>query len=612
MNLPKIFNFANTKKVSVVDNTNDLIKIKQNFSLYDIIPMSYCIVKKGTIINSNDIFKSVFTQNVNIEIKSLFNKIDLSESRQLLRYKNTSYNVNIKSIKIDESLTYDNIFILFFNECVYKDKINNIVEQQMCVCYIILDNYEEAFENIEDVKIPVALAIIERRLNAFAQSLYGILRKYEKDRYMLIFAKEHLEYLKENNFSIQAQLKEIDMGLKTPITISMGIGQSADNISILSDYAMSALELALGRGGDQVVIKSSEAEYEYFGESRQEANQNSRVKARVKAHAFAELLLDYDKVLIMGHINPDLDCLGASIGVNRIVKSVNASAYCKIVLGDKITTSISGLYDAMIKHKEYKDDVFVDNKKALEVCDDKTLVIVLDVYRRTITQCPELLDKCPNLVVFDHHRKSSDHIIGETLLYHNSASSSTCELITEMMMYIKTPIRLLNTEADALLSGITVDTKGFTFKTSSKTFDCASFLKSKGADSHNVHLFLQNDFELYKAKSLAVSSSLIYKNTIAYSVVETKVDNPNLVVAQTADELLNLRYIRSSFVLYQLEDSVIVSLRSFGDLNVQLIAEYFGGGGHRTVAACKIFDISIGDIIETIKQQIDKQIEEEN
>ncbi len=608
MNLPKIFNFA--KGSPTFERDELLANIKKRCDLYKDIPMPYCVVNKGTIVYANKQFLNLFSQNIDVKIKTIFNKIDLSEGKQLIRHEKTSYNVNVKSIKVNDESTVDDTFILFFNECIYKDKIDNIVEQQLCVCYIILDNYEEAFENVEDIKIPVVLAIIERRLNAFASSLDGVLRKYEKDRYMLIFTKEHLEYLKNNNFSIQTQIKDIEMGLKTPITISMGIGHSSDNISLLSDYAISALELALGRGGDQVVIKS-ENEYEYFGESRQEANQNSRVKSRVKAHAFAELLLDYDKVLIMGHINPDLDCLGASIGVYKIVKAVNASAECKIVLGDKITTSISGFYNKIINYKEYTDNVFIDNKTAISICDDKTLVIILDVFRASITQCPNLLEMSKNIVVFDHHRKSSDHIKNEILLYHNSASSSTCELITEMMMYIKSPIRLLSIEADALLAGITVDTKGFTFKTSAKTFDCASYLKNKGADSHNVHMFLQNDFEIYQSRSNAVNHSTIYKNHYAFAEVTMETNNQNLVVAQTADELLNLSGIKSSFVLCKLENCVIASFRSFGDLNVQLIAERFGGGGHRTVAACKVTDMEIDEVIQIIKNEIDKQTEEE-
>ncbi len=608
MDLPKIFNF--TKENDLPEINKDFLNIKKKYDLYDNLPMPFCVVTKGTIIHANSLFKTVFSQHADIKIKSIFKNIDLHERKQLIRYEDTSYNVSIKAIKSNDDITFNDVYLIFFNESIFKDKIENIVEQQMCVCYIILDNYEEAFESVEDVKIPVILAIIEKRLNAFAMSLNGIIRKYEKDRFMLVFAREYLTYLRNNNFSIQSQIKEIDMGLKTPITISMGIGHSSSNISLLSDYALSALDLALGRGGDQVVIKADN-EYEYFGESRQEANQNSRVKARVKAHAFAELILDYDKILIMGHVNPDLDCLGASIGVYKIVTSVNASAYCKIVLGDKITSSISGLYNEITKNKEYKEDVFIDNKKAISACDDRTLVIVLDVFRKSITQCPEILDICSNVVVFDHHRKSSDHIVNEALLYHNSAASSTCELITEMMMYIKTPMRLLSVEADALLAGITVDTKGFTFKTSSKTFDCASYLKNKGADSHNVHMFLQNDFELYRARANAINNSSVYNESVAFAIVENVIDNPFLVVAQTADELLNLRNIKSSFALCKVNDFVTVSLRSFGNLNVQLIAEHFGGGGHRTVAACKVYGMEVDDIIESIKKQIDKQLEEE-
>ncbi len=604
MDFKNIFSF--NKKSETCSKT--LTSIKSSWDLYETMPLPFCIVVKDDIIHSNEMFKSTFSETEDSKLKSIFKNLDLNESKQLIRYNKTSYNVNVKLHKSSE---VGDIYMVFFNESIYKDQLDNIVEQEMCVCYIILDNYDEAFENVEDIKVPVILAIIERRLNSFAASLNGIIRKYEKDRFMLIFAKEQLEYLKNNNFSIQAQIKEIDLGLKTPITISMGIGHSADSLAIISDYAMSALDLALGRGGDQVVIKT-DTKYEYFGESRQEASQNNRVKARVKAHAFAELIMDYDKIMIMGHVNPDLDSLGSAIGIYKIVKSINVSADCKIVLGDNITTSISGLYDSLVENKEYKENVFINNKKATANCDNKTLLVIVDVYRQAITQCPNLFDITDNVVIFDHHRKSSDYIKGERLVYHNSASSSTCELVTEMMMYVKKSVRLLPVEADALLSGITVDTKNFTFKTSSKTFECAAFLKNRGADSHNVHLFLQNDFDVYKARANAITHSSIYRDNVAYTIISEVTVNPNLVVAQTADELLNLKFIKSSFVLCRINDETIVSFRSFGDLNVQLIAEHFGGGGHRTVAACKIQDLDIDEIIEIIKIEIDKQIEEDN
>lgn len=603
MNFLKSINLINNKE----DKQDELYcSIKKKNDLYDIIPMPFCIVEKGIIMYANSYFETLFPKSSGFLINHLFSNMDLMNKRQLVRYKNTNYNVNIKPLESDAEDTY----ILFFNESIYKGQTENIVEQQICICYIILDNYDETLEGLDDEQIPLTLAQIDKKLNEFAKSVNGVIRKYEKDRYMLVFAKEHLEYLKECNFNIQGKIKEIDADLKTSITISMGIGHSANTIALLSDYARSALELALGRGGDQVVIKN-ETEYEYFGQSRRESDRNSRVKARVKALALTELVLDYDNVLIMGHKNPDLDCLGASIGVYKIVRSINSSASCKIVLGDKITSSISGLYDKLILHDEYKDDILTDNKKAISMCDSTTLVIVLDVYKKELTECPELLDICTDVVVFDHHRKSSDHITGEVLLYHDSTASSTSELVTEMMIYLKYNVKLLQVESEALLAGITVDTKGFTFRTSSKTFDCASYLKKKGADSHNVHILLQNDFDVYKAKSNAVNNAKIYKDKYAFAEVTSDIENHVLVVAQTADELLNMTHITSSFVFCKLDDVVIVSLRSFGDLNVQLIAEHFGGGGHRTVSAFRASDMSIEEITLQIEKLIDNAEEEQ-
>lgn len=605
MNLSKFLKFSKNSKLN--QEANYLSSIKKIWDLYEKLPMPFCIISEDSIVYSNKIFKNRFANEYNIKITDLFENFNINYSRQLIRFKKTSYNVTVQSINEYQN----NVFLVFFNESIYKDAVENIVEQEMCIGYIILDNYEEAFEQVEDIKVSVVLAIIEKRLKTFVTSINGLIQKYDKDRFVIVFAKEYLDQLKRNNFSIQSQLKEIDVGLKMPITISVGLGHSSDNLSVLSDYAMSALDLALGRGGDQVVIKT-ENEYEYFGESRQEASQNSRVKARVKAHAFSELILDYDNILIMGHKSPDLDCLGASIGVNRIVKSVNASCNCQIVVDENISTSVSSLYNSISQNKEYKENVFITNKTAISVCDEKTLLIVLDVYIAPITQCPELLNITPNIVIFDHHRKSSNYISNELLLYHNSSASSTCELVTEMMMYIKSPINILPIEADALLAGITVDTKGFQFKASSKTFDCASFLKKCGANSHNIHLLLQNDIDIYKARANAVKDATTYKKSIAYAIVEDVTDNPKLVVAQAADELLNLRDIRTSFTLCKVDDTVLISFRSLGDLNVQIIAEHFGGGGHRTIAACIVPDAEINSLIIDIKKEINKQIQEEN
>lgn len=608
MNFLKNFNLTAKKESS---ENSDYTNLMKKNDLYELLPMPFCIVEKGIIVYANDIFKNLFSKNIGSKPKDIFSNLTVTEGRHLVRYNNTNYNVNIKPMKNNEDSKVDT-FIIFLNESIYKEHTKDIVEQQICVCYIILDNYEEALENVDEVKIPLILAIVDRKLNAFSASLDGIIRKYEKDRYMLIFAREHLSYLKEKNFDIQRQIKEIDMGTKMPFTISIGIGDSSNSIALLSDYARSALELALGRGGDQVVIKS-DTEYEYFGENRRDSDRNNRVKARVKAHALSELLLDYDKVLIMGHIHPDLDCLGASVGIYKIVNSVNASCSCHIVLDQEVTSSISGLYESLIAHPEYKNNVFISNKKAIQFCDKDTLVIVADVYRKEITQCPKILENCSDIVVFDHHRKSSDHITGEVLVYHDSSASSTSELITEMMMYLKSNVKLLQVEAEALLSGITLDTKGFTFKTSSKTFECAAYLKKRGADSHNVHMLLQSDFETYKAKSDAVNNAYVYRDMFAFTTVSSEVENHVLVVAQTADELLNLTHITSSFVFCQIDsERVIISLRSFGDLNVQLIAEQFGGGGHRSVAACQVKNMTIDEISEKIKSLIDLQIKEES
>ncbi|MDE6357230.1 MAG: DHH family phosphoesterase, partial [Eubacteriales bacterium] len=407
-------------------------------------------------------------------------------------------------------------------------------------------------------------------------------------------------------FDILDSVREVDMGNTLPVTLSIGIGMNGANLDEDMEFARVSIDLALSRGGDQVIIKDGES-YQFFGGHSKEIGKNSRVRARVKAYALTELIEEASNVLIMGHKNIDLDCLGAGIGVSSIVSGIEKN--CNIVLNN-VTSSVSNLYDRLIKDEKYAN-IFITGEEALKIVNRKTLLIIVDTYKGSICECPELIDKCKKVVVFDHHRKGVEYIEKAVLTYHEPSCSSTCELITEMLMYINKNISVKSIEADSILAGIIVDTKNFAFKTSSKTFEAAAFLKKKGADTVRVKKLFKNSLENYNAKADVVKNAEIFNKDMALSVLTTEVSNPILTVAQAADDLLSIENINASFVLYQANEMIYISARSFGNINVQIIMEMLGGGGHQSMSATQIKDVSIEEAKELLKNAINQYLKEE-
>lgn len=470
----------------------------------------------------------------------------------------------------------------------------------------MIDNYEEVVSSIEQIRLPLILGILDRKINSIANKTASIVRKFEKDKYLFIIEKNTFEKQSSEKFSILNYIKDVETGTRMPFTLSIGFGVNGDNLAQTLDFARIALDLALGRGGDQIVIKNKDA-YTFYGGNSNDVEVKSKVTARVKAYAFSEFINSADKVIIMGHHHPDLDCIGSAMGVYRIVTSMNKP--CNIVVNQQ-TSSVSRLFEMIKKSDIYNADLFINSQKALEIANKNTLVVVVDVHRPDMTECQELLD-IGRVVLFDHHRRGVDFIEHASLVYHEPSASSTSELVTEMMMYIKSCPMLSYIEADALLAGITVDTKGFAFKTSAKTFEAASYLKKSGADSVKVHMLLQSDQDDYRVKTDIVNNANIYKNIVAISVATMEIENPKLRIAQAADELLNISGIDAAFVIKKIEDSILVSARSIEKINVQIIMEQLGGGGHRTMAAAQVYNMTVDEIIDKIKLTIDKMLKEE-
>ena len=456
-------------------------------------------------------------------------------------------------------------------------------------------------------RYPHFTAIIERKINDYFNNMGGLVRKFESGKYLFVLNKDMLAKLREDKFSIVEQIGKIEMGNDVPATLSIGIGMNGSTVNEDMAFARGALDLALGRGGNQIVIKESEDTYQFVGGDGKEVSKNSRVRARVKAYGLVELILSASDVVVMGHKNPDLDSLGSAAGIFAIANFYDKK--CHIVL-NQVTSSVKALYERLCDDGRY-ENVFVDSTEAQKIVKRRTLLIVVDTHRPVLTECPELLEKAKSIVMIDHHRKSTDAIDNCALVYHEAYASSTCEMVTEMLMHIK-GIRLSKTEIEGLLAGITIDTKNFAFKTGIKTFEAAAYLKKNGADTISVRRLYKNSFDEYLARSEIIRTAEIIHENMAISVLdeEVYVDNPIQLIAQAADELLSIQDIEVSYVLCEFGGKVNISARSLGKLNVQKLMEKLGGGGHQSGAAAQLENVTIDEAIEILKEKIDEYLEE--
>lgn len=498
-------------------------------------------------------------------------------------------------------------FSLYFYDVTNEHQLMRVNEEQKAVIgYIYVDNYDEVLSSIEDVRRPLLIALIDRNLNKFTTSVNGVLRKMEKDKYFVFFQKKYMEVLEDNKFSILDDIREINIGNDLPVTISVGLGIHEEDLTQSQDYSRVAIDLALGRGGDQAVIKNHD-KFSFYGGKTRGVEKHTRVKARIKAYAFKELLTESDNVIIMGHRFQDLDSLGAAMGIYACARMLEKDVH---IIIDDVTTAVKALYDRVVESDSFPEDIFISGQKAVEYVNSNTAVVVVDVNRPSYVEYPDLLKFASKLVVFDHHRVSTEYIENPVLSYVEPYASSTCEMVTEILRYITDKVKLDPIEADALFAGISVDTKNFIIKTGVKTFEAAAFLRRNGADVIRVRKFFKNDMETYKARATAVRDASIYREQMAISVSPSDIGNPTLVAAQAADELLNIQGIKASFVCTDINGTVYISARSFDAINVQLIMEKLGGGGHLSVAGAQLTDTSVGEAIEKLKATIDEFLEE--
>ena len=522
---------------------------------------------------------------------------------------NHFYTILGSLVKIDDNNTEHSIIVMLY----FIDNTDLINEKQRyednknTVGLIVIDNYDDLMQSLEDSKRPQMMAEIEKSIAGWLAHTGGILKKFERDKFLCLFAFKYLKELEEKKFEILETVKEINFGNKIPVTLSIGMGINAPTILENMQNANASIDIALGRGGDHVVIKDGD-NFRFFGGRTRELEKRTRVKARVIAYALRGLIDQAPSVLIMGHENADIDCLGAALGIYRIVKSRDKRV--NIVLNHS-NPNIDAVLNKLGKEPEYSN-VFVGRNEALDIITKKTLLIVLDTHRPGFTETPELLKMTDQIVVIDHHRRGADYIQDVVLSYHETYASSTCELVTELMQYLEEKIRLTSIETEALYAGIVVDTKNFIFKTGVRTFEAASYLRRQGVDTVSVKQLFQNDLKTYITISNIVKDAEVVYDNIAISICPSNIKNAQLIAAQAADQLLSLSGLIAAFVLSSKEGEIIISGRSLGEINVQMILEKLGGGGHMTVAGAQLENVTIEEARERLKNAIHEYIESLN
>lgn len=536
-------------------------------------------------------------------------KLSLGERRYRVSMRRLYFDIaehgNL-DVSLEESSEYMTAIYLF-DETELERYMQENEDQRLVAGLVYIDNYDEALDSIEDVKRSLLTALIDRKVNNYFSEIDALVRKIDRDKYFIVFKNQYMKQLQEDRFSLIEDVKTVKVGNEMAVTLSIGIGNGGDSYNQKYEYARMSIDLALGRGGDQVVVRDGE-EITYYGGKNKQVERNSRVKARVKAHALREVIISREHVMIMGHSISDVDSLGAAIGVYCAARVLGKKA--QIVLNE-VTSSLRPLVEGFSEENGYPADLFIRSEEAIMMTNRNTLVVVVDVNRPSYTECPELLQRTDTVCVFDHHRQSSEVIEKPMLSYVEPYASSTCEMIAEVLQYFSENIKLASHEADCIYAGILIDTNNFMTKTGVRTFEAAAYLRRAGAEVTRVRKLLRDDMAAYKARAEAVRHAEVYRKAFAISVCPAdNVESPTIAGAQAANELLNIVGIKASFVLTEYQNKIYVSSRSIDEINVQLIMERLGGGGHLNVAGAQLSDCSVAEAKRMIQSTLDEMLKE--
>lgn len=533
-------------------------------------------------------------------------------------YQDHDYRISMKRVEIDELMDASEIIdvendhsyliaLYMFDETELNRYIKKNEDEKLVAGLLYLDNYEEALENVEEVRSSLLIALIDRKINKYFSSIDGVIKKLEKDKYFFVLRKKSLELLKEKKFNILEDVKNVNIGNEMAVTISIGVGLNGETFTQAAEYARIAIEMALGRGGDQAVVKDGN-KITYFGGKSQMMEKTTRVKARVKAHALKEFMLSKDKVVVMGHKITDVDSFGAAVGIYRAAKTLDKRAY--IVLNTP-TSSIRPLMETFLNNKEYGPQMFVTSHEAKELVDDNTVVVVVDTSRKNYVECEELLSMTKTIVVLDHHRQGKDVINNAVLSYIEPYASSACEMVAEILQYFEDGIRIRNIEADSIYAGIMIDTNNFLTKTGVRTFEAAAFLRRCGADVTRVRKMFRENMDDYRARGDAIRNAELFRDCFAISECKSEgLESPTVVGAQAANELLNVIGVKASFVLTDYRNTIYISARSIDEVNVQIIMERLGGGGHLNIAGAQLPHHTVNEAKDVLKQTLQTMLDE--
>lgn len=578
------------------------------------LPFPLVILKEDdTVLWYNSDFRKIWGGKKNLlnkNLKQIFEDFNMEsiyqsednyigyeyEGRYYRIYSNSVRNINSEKIRM--------LYWVDYTE--YRELKERYELEKPIIAFIQVDNYDEVLKSSNDSYKPLITAVIDRKINSWAQDMNAYVKKYEPDQYLIIFEYEYLSLMEEKRFNILDIMRETQSGNKIPITLSIGVGTSEQKGSLpeIQELSKSALDIALARGGDQAVLRK-DGKLSYFGGKTQAVEKRTKVKARIKAHGIKELMENSEKIFIMGHDNPDIDSLGAALGIFRCAKFLGKEA--SIIL-DKSNPSIDVLYKELIK--DGYENVIISSENARKTAGDNVVLVIVDVHKRNLVQAPDLIGKVGKIIVIDHHIRAAEFIEESVLTYLEPYASSTCELVSEIIEYIDDGVELTEIEATALLAGIYMDTKNFAIKTGVRTFEAASFLRKNGADTLKAKKLLKDDREVLLAKSQALKEAKFIKDNIAIAIVNNHSEKVNLITAQTADELLNIQGVEASFVVAQGDDASIISGRSYGGVNVQRILETLGGGGHMTVAGAQLAETDVETALNLLEKAIDEYLRE--
>lgn len=479
-------------------------------------------------------------------------------------------------------------------------------EENLIVGLLYIDNYDELLDSIDEVRQSLMTALIDRKINKYMQGIDAVSKKMEKDKFLFVFKQHYMKELVANRFSILEEVRNINIGNDQTATVSIGIGVGRGTFNERYEWARAAIDLALGRGGDQAVVKSGDQE-QFFGGKRVQIERNTRVKARVKAHALKELIEGKERVVVMGHSIGDVDSFGASVGIYRIAKTLNRKAH---IVVDEVNASVKPIRERFYT-KEYDEDMLINGEEARDLVDESTLLVIVDVNKGDYTECPELIEQAQSVVVIDHHRQAGDAIAKAVLFYIEPYASSACEMVAEISQYIGSGLKLRPAEAEAMYAGIMIDTNYFSNKTGVRTFEAMAYLRRNGADAVRVRKAFREDINEYKIQAAAIQDTELYLDE--YAIAESMsegVESPTVLGAKIANSLLDINRVKASFVLTRYNGKIYISARSIDEVNVQVMMERLGGGGHINMAGAQLQDMDMDQAKECVRQEIDKMIQE--